>query len=73
MGQLLNRFKYRRDCMKCRLIDIEADDIFDHEPLEYMGTIKQRSIYNEHMTNRIIKNKRYIYNFYKQAQSRANK
>ena len=73
MGQFLNRFKYRRDCNKCRLIDIETDDIFDDEPLPYIGTIKQRRIYNEHMTNRIMTNKRYIYNLYKQAQSRANK
>ena len=33
MGQLLDTCKYRRDCKKCRLIDIETDDIFDDEPL----------------------------------------
>ena len=73
MGQLLDTCKYRRDCKKCRLIDIETDDIFDEEPLEYMGTIKQRRIYNEHVTNRIMTNKRYIYNLYKHAQTCANK
>ena len=38
MGQFLDTCKYKRDCKKCRLIDIETDDIFDDEPLSYLET-----------------------------------
>jgi hypothetical protein len=73
MGQLMDTCKYRRECKKCRLIDIETDDLFDDTPLPYIGSIKERRMWNEHVMNNIMNSKRYIYALYKKEnQLRAN-
>ena len=56
MGQILNRFKYKRDCEKCRLIDIELSDSFNEHDLLHLPIIQlmqKRNMRKEHIYNKI--------------------
>jgi hypothetical protein len=70
MGQSLSKYKYRRDCEKCRFIDREMDDLFDENtmnPLPLLEIIKNRKIKNDHVMNRIKNRKESIYKLYKES------
>ena len=40
MGQILNRFKYKRDCEKCRFIDLEMSDSFNEHDMLHLPIIQ---------------------------------
>ena len=56
MGQILNRFKYKRECYKCRLIDIELTDSFEEDTMTHIPIIeliKTRNMRKEHIYHKI--------------------
>ncbi len=70
MGQYLSKYKHKKACKKCRVIDIEIDDLFDEttmDPVPLLEIIKNRKIKNEHMMNIIKNRKENIYRLYKES------
>ena len=56
MGQILNRFKYKRECYKCRLIDIELTDSFEEDTMTHIPIIeliKTRNMRKEYIYHKI--------------------
>ena len=56
MGQILNRFKYKRDCIKCRSIEIEMSDLFNEHDMLHLPIIQvmqKRNMRKEHIYHKI--------------------
>ena len=67
MGQILNRFKYKRECYKCRLIDIEMSDSFEEDTMTHtpiIELIKTRNMRKEYIYNKIRNRMMNINNIY---------
>ena len=51
MGQILNRFKYKRECYKCKLLEIEMTDLFNEHDMLHLPIIQvmqKRHMRKEH-------------------------
>ena len=56
MGQILNKLKYKRDCIKCRAIEIEMTDLFNEHDMLHLPIIQvmqKRHMRKEHIYNKI--------------------
>ena len=65
MGQILNRFKYKRECNKCRSIEIEMSDLFNEYDMLHLPIIQV-------MQKRCMR-KEYIYNKIQNRMMKVNK
>ena len=56
MGNFINILKYKRDCYKCRLIEIEMTDLFNEHDMLHLPIIQvmqKRHMRKEHIYNKI--------------------
>jgi len=75
MGNLINRLKFRRDCYKCKQIDIEMSDLFnkiDTTPLSVIELVKSRKIRKEMIYNKIKNRMMNIRDIYKKEMKKDN-
>ena len=65
MDQILNKLKYKRDCIKCRAIEIEMTDLFNEHDMLHLPIIQVMQ--KRHMR------KEYIYHKIKNRMMSVNK
>ena len=74
MGNLINRLKFKRDCYKCKMIDIELSDTFNNfdTQLPIIELIKSRNIRKEMIYNKIKNRMINIREIYKKEMKKNN-
>ena len=70
MGSCSSKFKYKHECIKCKAIEIEMQDIFDifdmnMNKLKLIELIDNRQLRKEYIMNDIYNRKVYLNELYK--------
>ena len=75
MGSIIRKFMYKRECKKCKLIDLEMTDLFndvDTTRIPIIELIKTRRIRVENMKESMRRRKQNINRIYRNALYNCN-